>query len=227
MPTTITPITLPMLPVGNRFGVNCYLIDTGDGFILIDTGATSQRKRLLAALDEADCTPGTLKLIVLTHGDFDHCGSAAYLSKKFNAPIAMHPGDLGMVERGDMFAGRTPPNRIVRGLFGLLFRLKLEDRFTPDITLDEGDIFAAYGWEAEVLHLPGHCTGSIGLLTEDGDLFCGDLLGNVREPAVWMIVDDQAAMAASVAKLGEYEITTVYPGHGKPFPLDQLKPYTP
>lgn len=227
--TNITTINVPLF-LG--FTVNCYLIDTGDGFILIDTGQTGGREHLLPALVDAGCTPDTLKLIVLTHGDFDHCGSAAYLRQKFDAPIAMHPGDLGMVEDGNMYVGRTPPNPIIKTLAGLLLKLDPADRFTPDITLDEGDLMAPYGWEAEVLHLPGHSTGSIGLLAEDGALICGDLLGNMgllgsrSKPAAW-IPDDPAATQASIARLREHEITRVYPGHGKPFTLDQLAPYTP
>ncbi len=48
-------------------------------------------------------TGNRLKLIVLTHGDFDHTGNAVYLRQRLGAPIAIHAGDAGMPERGDMF----------------------------------------------------------------------------------------------------------------------------
>ena len=38
----------------------------------------------------AGCKLGSLKLIVLTHGDFDHTGNAAYLRHKYAIKIAMH-----------------------------------------------------------------------------------------------------------------------------------------
>jgi hypothetical protein len=47
---------------------------------------------------------------VLTHGDFDHTGNAAYLRQTFSAPLAMHPDDFSMLERGDMFASRDHAN---------------------------------------------------------------------------------------------------------------------
>jgi hydroxyacylglutathione hydrolase len=62
--------------------VNSYLVAAGDGFVLIDTGKPEKRGDLDARLSAASCTSGNLKLIVLTHGDYDHAGNAAYLREK-------------------------------------------------------------------------------------------------------------------------------------------------
>ncbi len=83
--------------------VNCYLIKTDTGYILIDTGYSNKRTNLEKEFESAGCRPGNLKLIVLTHGDYDHAGNARYLREKYGTKIAMHNGDSGMVERGDMF----------------------------------------------------------------------------------------------------------------------------
>lgn len=219
MSSAITPIAVRIM---FNFTVNCYLVRLDVGFILVDTGTTGQRRRVETALREAGCQPGDLKLTILTHGDFDHCGNAAYLRDTFGAPIALHDGDRGMVERGDMFWNRPPPNAIVKALSGLLLKLDEKDRFSPDVILAEGDDFAAYGFDAEAIHLPGHSLGSVGILTGDGVLFCGDLLGNTRQPALWTLIDDEAAAHASLDKLHRRAITTVYPGHGQPFAGDQL-----
>jgi glyoxylase-like metal-dependent hydrolase (beta-lactamase superfamily II) len=80
--------------------------------------------------------------------------------------------------------------------------------------------FHDYGFDAQVLSIPGHSKGSIGILTASGDLFCGDLLENATEPATNSIMDDVAACAASLKKLQGFDIDTVYPGHGKPFAMD-------
>lgn len=204
--------------------VNCYLVKLQDGFILIDTAKAGKRRILEEALENAGCTPDNLKLIVLTHGDFDHCGNAAYLKKKFNAPIAMHEADRGMVEQGNMFWNRKQPNPVVKALMGLISSLSKEDCFMPDVIIKEGDRLSEYGFDAEVIALPGHSSGSIGLLTDEGHLFCGDLLANVGKPDVWSIIDDEDAMQASVAKLKNYSINHVYPGHGQPFPMSEFSP---
>ncbi len=200
--------------------VNCCLIKTSSGFILIDTGSSNQQTEIERELDDAGCQPGALHLIVLTHGDFDHSGNAAYLRKIFGAKIAMHAEDLGMVEHGDMFGNRKKANNIfTRKLVPILFGFGKSHRFLPDFYLDEGADLSEYGFEAEVLYLPGHSKGSIGILTAAGDLFCGDLLESTEQPVLNSIMDDPLAANASVEKIKGLEINTVYPGHGKPFAM--------
>lgn len=198
---------------------NCYLLKTDSGFILIDTGRASKRARLERELASAGCNPGDLKLIILTHGDFDHTGNCVYLRNKFGAKIAMHNDDSGMVEHGDMFWNRKTGNFLAKKIVNVLFRIT---RFKPDFTVDEGYDLSEYGLDAKVLYLPGHSKGSIGILTASGDLFCGDLLMNKDKPALNSIIDDPAEAQASVGKLRKLSINTVYPGHGKPFPMHVL-----
>jgi glyoxylase-like metal-dependent hydrolase (beta-lactamase superfamily II) len=204
--------------ISNIF-VNCYLIKAGDGFILIDTGLPSKRRSIEKELESGGCRLGNLKLIVLTHGDKDHCGNAAYLRRKFGARIAMHRNDSGMVEHGDMFWNRKPPNPLIR-VFKPFFGLSKSDRFEPDLYVEDGYDFSQYGFDTKAIHIPGHSKGSIGILTKSGDLFCGDLLANTNKPDLWSLIDDTATAIASVSKLRGLEIITVYPGHGKPFPME-------
>ena len=201
---------------------NCYLVKTDTGFILIDTGRASKRTKLEKELESAGCNPGNLKLILLTHGDFDHTGNCAYLRKKFGTKIAMHYGDSGMVERGDMFWKRKNPNILVRIIVNVFLGLSQADRFKADLTIEDGYHLSEYGFDAKVLHLPGHSKGSIGILTAGGDLFCGDLFMNMNQPTPTSLVDDKAELKVSIEKLKSIKINTVYPGHGKPFPMNSF-----
>ena len=202
--------------------VNCYLVKTEAGYVLIDTGSSNQRAVLEKEILNAGCQPGTLTLIILTHGDFDHTGNAAYLRQKFSVPLAMHPDDFGMIERGDMFANRSGGNPILQALAPIMFRFGKSNRVTPDIKLaDEFDL-SAYGLAARVISLPGHSRGSIGILTSEGDLFVGDLLENTKRPTLNSIMDDRIAAQASVEKLKSLTVKIVFPGHGKPFRLEQF-----
>ena len=199
--------------------VNCYLIATDAGYILIDTGGSNSRQELLRELERAGCNPGLLKLIVLTHGDFDHTWNAAYLRKAFGGEIAMHPDDAGMVTQGDMFVNRKKSNIIISKLIPIFSGFGKSERFTPDLLVKDGDELTEYGIDAKIISIPGHSKGSIGILTAGGDLFCGDLLENRDRPALTSLTDDLTAANASLQKLGSLSIGTVYPGHGRPFPM--------
>jgi len=223
MPDELRIITLPLTIAGFKLTeVNCYLIKTGPGYILIDTGPADQRTALERELISAGCQPGTLKLIVLTHGDFDHTSNAAYLHERYRAPLALHHADTGMVERGDMFWNRQKGNPLLRWVAPRMFGFDESARFTPDCYLEDGCSLSGYVFDATVLHIPGHSAGSIGLLTSNGDFFCGDLFTNTERPVLNSIMDDLTAGQASVEKLKRFEIKTLYPGHGRPFSIDQI-----
>jgi hydroxyacylglutathione hydrolase len=204
--------------------VNAYLVRAGDGFILIDTGFRSNRKALDAALIGSGCGAGDLKLIVITHGDADHASNAVYLRQKYGAKIAMHRAEMAAVESGDMFRSRGPLSSMRRLLKPLmsLFRLKKGDRFTPDVLLAEGDRLTEFGLNATVFHVPGHTRGSLAVLTADGAFFSGDFLENRTRPSIATFVDDAAVLRAEFARIKTLNIQTVYPGHGKPFALDEI-----
>lgn len=198
------------------------LIETGSGYVLIYTGSPNQRARLARELEKAGCGPGDLRLILLTHGDFNHTDSAAYLRERFGAQLAIHPADSMMIERGDMFLNRGKVNLLIRKLTPALFGFGKAERCQPDIHLVDANDLSGYGFAARVLHLPGHSKGSIGVLAADGSLFCGDLLENMEKPALNSLMDDRAAGEASLQRLRRLAVATVYPGHGGPFTLDQV-----
>jgi hydroxyacylglutathione hydrolase len=217
---------LPEIKTITFGGVNCYLITTATGFVLIDTGYSKNRADIEKELESAGCTRETLKLILLTHGDFDHSGNGAYLREKCGTKIAMHSADKGMVENGDLFYNRNA-NFLMRImgkilLFFLRGGLKKDERFTPDFYVEDGYGLSEFGFDAKVIYIPGHSKGSIGILTSGGDLFCGDLLENTKKPAKNSLIANKKAFNASVEKLNGLKISMVYPGHGEPFPMEQF-----
>jgi hydroxyacylglutathione hydrolase len=205
--------------------VNCYLIRTETGYILVDTGASNERTHLAEEIEGAGCKAGDLRLIFITHGDFDHTGNAAYLRKRFGTKIAMHRNDSAMIESGDMFAGRrkTPIlTRMILPIASIIFGFGKSERCRPDLHIEDGHDLGEYGFDAKVMHIPGHSKGSIGILTARGDLFCGDLLVNSDKPVLNSIIDDPAAAKGNLEELKHLGINTLYPGHGKPFPMELL-----
>jgi hydroxyacylglutathione hydrolase len=220
-------------------GVNCYLVKAGDGFVLFDTGGhltidkqfTNRRERLEAALDKAGCKPGDIKLVILTHGDNDHTANAAYLKDKYKLKIAMHKGDLELVENPvlekvmESFRYRSVMLKLVFLLLKNRIKkvtvkiLKDFEKFTPDFFIDETFDLSEYGMAAKILHIPGHTAGSIGILTNEGDLISGDTFVNNGKPSSAPNACDFKKLAASIGRLKKMNIKAVYPGHGEPYTL--------
>jgi hydroxyacylglutathione hydrolase len=210
--------------------VNAYLLRAKDGFVLVDTGLPYQWKRLEKELISAGCLPGTLKLVILTHGDWDHTGNVQKLREKYNVKAAMHAGDVPQVEKGVFLKRKVRPlmYRIIF-IFRMLMR-KLQKnkmnipKFKPDIILSDGQSLAEYGLAAKIIHLPGHTPGSIAVLTDDGDLFAGDTFVNSKKPTAARIIENFGQLEDSLERIMKLNVKTVYPGHGKPFLMEEITP---
>ena len=202
--------------------VNCYLLRVGQEFALIDCGSKNRRRELAQTLAAAGVAPGKLKAILLTHGDFDHTANGAYLRRQFGGGIGIGEADAAMASDGNMFANRKQPNWVIRKLVPLLFGFGIGERFQPDFLLSEGQSLEAYGVPLRVVGLPGHSKGSVGFLTDEGELFSGDLLENVSGVGLSTIMDNLEEADASLEKVRGLGATMIYPGHGEPFPASAL-----
>jgi len=208
--------------------VNAYLIKAKDGFVLIDTGLPNQWAELESKLDAAGCSTDKLKLIILTHGDWDHSGNASRLRGKYNVKIAMHPGDVNQVENGVFLKRKVRPlsYRILFAIMMLVRKLRRNKmsapKFKPDILLSDGQSLEGYGLSAKVIHTPGHTPGSIGVLTGEGDLLAGDMFFNNKKPDTARIIENAGQLKNSFDRLKTMNIKMIYPGHGKPFTWERV-----
>ena len=204
--------------------VNAFLVKVNEGFILIDTGLSMHWEKLDSELILAGCLSDKLKLIILTHGDFDHTGNCVKLREKYKCRIAMHKDDSFMVENGLSLKRKTRTlQAMLFSLIRKLFRKKFAfDKFIPDIYLTDGQNLNEYGFNAKVVHIPGHTKGSIGILTDEGNLFAGDTFTNRRKPEVANYIENPMDLKNSIDRLKMMNIKMIYPGHGKPFEFEQI-----
>jgi hydroxyacylglutathione hydrolase len=133
------------IPVG-MLQCNCSII--GDPAtreaLVVDPGDEVTR-----ILDLAGRHRLIVKAIVSTHAHIDHVGGLSKLHQYTGAPVLMHRDDLPLYQAMDMqasFLGVMPP--------------ELTD---VDQLLKEGDVLRWGGFEAIVLHTPGHSPGSVSL----------------------------------------------------------------
>jgi len=142
----------------------------------------------------------TLKLIVTTHGHWDHFGDNAAVTAQTGAPVAVHPLDRHrLTDPQPMWAPFPIPPSV------------------PAVELAEGGEVRFGSIRLEVLHTPGHTEGSVCLLDrETGLLLSGDTLFAGSFGRVDLPGGDPAAMAASLARLAALDAgLEVLPGHGR------------
>ena len=73
--------------------VNSYLVTEGDGVTIIDAGLPRYWKLLNRELARIWKTLDDVRALILTHGDTDHIGFAAELSREKGIPAHLHPAD--------------------------------------------------------------------------------------------------------------------------------------
>jgi hydroxyacylglutathione hydrolase len=211
--------------------VNAYLVKTATGLFLIDTGIAMGRSKLELALAQEGVSPGDIRLVIATHGDLDHIGNCAYLQKKYGLKIAVHEGDADLCRTGKTNFNRKRKESVFAKIkrsfihtfvFKPIMKKYPLEPFEPDIILSDGQDLTDLGFNAKIVYIPGHSRGSIGILTADGDFFCGDTFNNRKEPEVANIVENEAELAASLEKIRSLSIKNVYPGHGIPFAMSDF-----
>jgi hydroxyacylglutathione hydrolase len=218
--------------------VNCYLVQTEKGFILIDTGFSNNRNELEEELYKNGCEPDNLQIIILTHGDSDHTGNAEYIRKKFNSIIGIHKDDTFLVENMEEQLeniNNRKTNRFISKIvifisrnvsrIGFIRKKILKDNisFKPDIYLEDGQNLEEYGFNAKIIYTPGHTKGSIGILTNNNDFISGDLFRNIKKPLTAPLAESFKELNKSIGKVKKFGINNIYPGHGNPFQFYELK----
>ena len=106
----------------------------------------------------------TLKKILLTHGHFDHVGAVADLAEATGCRVYIHRLDI------DKLSTDTD------GLLINFFRVKgLRRLYDGAVAVDDGDILTLDELEFDVVHTPGHTSGSVCYILDDV-MFSGDTI---------------------------------------------------
>ncbi len=221
MKTEIIPIPLGI--------ITAYVLRS-DGVIAIDAGPQGKGEQFVRGLTHSGIRPSDVQLIVLTHGHWDHVGSARDVKMLTGGKLALHEADRACLEQSLI---RLPPGTT---RWGKVF-IAIERLFLPIITIpaagvdvilgDEPLHLREYGVPGRILHTPGHSPGSVSILLDSGEAFVGDLAMNgfpLRwRPGLPIAAEDPAAIIDSWHRLLDEGARTIYPAHGKRFSADVMR----
>jgi len=204
--------------------VSCYVLRGRKGDMLIDTGISLINKRLREYI-----SPYDIWYILLTHAHTDHDGNAARLRKELNSEILLGERDRELVGHfGRQPVKATSPRYRLRNIQqNVCGRMKIFSSapYTPDILLgSDRNILREYGFDAEIVPLPGHTLGSVGVLSE-GVLYCGDAFTAMwGKPDITPHAASPAAMVRSLERILELSPVWLATGHGLPVKMSEARP---
>ena len=174
--------------------LEAYILDCGDGIVLIDTGMVPRDvERIGAELREMGKGWRNIDLILLTHKHGDHTNNLGRIKELTGAEVMAGEGDATDIEAATGVS-------VDRGL-----------RHDDHIDLCGG---------IEVIHVPGHSAGNLSFYLPRqraiivGDTIFGDEDGNIRPPPEKYCLD--AGMAErEIRRLLSYDFDALLLSHGK------------
>lgn len=209
--------------------LNAWLVDSGDGWVLIDTGMQipSSWSALDRGITDAGIAWTDVRHIVITHMHPDHVGLVLRAKEASGAPVYMHHLDADLLsefadpQRAEYWNGvalelaGSPPDKIgpVNAAFHML-TVKFPS-LVPDVLLRGGERIGGL----EVIWSPGHSPGHVCLFNRERKLlFSGDHILETTSPNIgWLPEGDPLGdYLASLRSLIDLDVDVVYPGHGEP-----------
>lgn len=199
------PMKVTIIPVG-VLGTNCYFVESDKkNCAIIDPGA--QADKLIGLLREAEITP---KMILLTHGHYDHIGAVNGLREAY-PDVPVYIGELDAEMLSDTKKSHAADH--ARDSSKYIIR--------DYQTLNDGDCLTMDDLEIQVLHTPGHTKGGMTYLCGDV-MFSGDTLFMGSCGRCDFYGGDYEVMKRSLKRLAELDGDyTVCPGHGDTTTLTQ------
>jgi glyoxylase-like metal-dependent hydrolase (beta-lactamase superfamily II) len=221
--------------------INVWLLDLGDGWMLVDTGMDEDVCReAWHVLEPGDLGGRPLRRIFVTHDHPDHMGLSQWLHLRHDAPVWM--SEVGHRSTGEFLAASTADINAARFAFTAMHGLDVSSegqrrfggsehgrwygKLPPlDRVVQGGDRVVAGNREWQVIETSGHCRGHLCLYDAAHNvLITGDQVLPTISPNVSVLASRPDAnplgeFLASLERLARdcAPGTLVLPSHGRPF----------
>lgn len=212
------------------FSANMYLVEGENLDMIIDTGMGVAPLRPF--VDALRPDPSKPMICLTTHTHVDHFGAVQEFDTRLVHPL--EAGELATPPAYSLDASALPQSLVeafeaagYAPLWPMLIDALPHEGYDPRSyrfpgapatgTVTEGDVIDLGGWKAEVIHLPGHSPGQIGLWQEEtGTLFSADAIYD--GPLLWDGPGyDVPAYAETLRKIRELPVQIVHGGHDTAF----------
>jgi len=215
--------------------VNCYLLDDGNGWTILDTGLhwPAAEAGWQQALHELHISPKQIQRIVLTHMHPDHFGMAGHLQEITGAPISVGAIEYAAIERVwihdswreaaaiDFWRSAGLDSALLQTVSGQVAALRQRTMPHPSnfVVIEEDQPFVMGGRSFQPIIAPGHSDGQIIFYAKAEQLLlCGDQVLEKITPNIGLWPGGAAAplqqYLASLTALQQLAVTVALPGHG-------------
>lgn len=204
---------------------HCYLVIQNSRFFLVDSGQGGYEKKIIKAITSRGLNPSDLKFIFLTHTHYDHAGNTKVLKKLTGTKIIVHESETDYLSKGchPLPEGTAPFFKLII----LLGKINTKPRtifnaVNPDITFDTTLDLEEFGFNAKIIHTPGHTLGSSSLIINK-HAFVGDTMFNIMGKIFPPFANDTKQLISSWKTLLSHNPDFYYPAHGSRIKAQEFK----
>ncbi|MCR5009052.1 MAG: MBL fold metallo-hydrolase [Oribacterium sp.] len=147
--------------VAGQTWVGAYIIDTGEGLILLDTGIAESAYMLVDSIYKLGHKPTDIKMILISHAHLDHFGGAAIMHALTGAPIYMSKED-------DEFMQKDPEETELPHDIWHVQHIKVDRHYDDNVAITLGDI------SIRTLLTPGHTLGCTSFFWDEKNPVTGE-----------------------------------------------------
>ena len=199
--------------LSNMVDCNIYLVDTGEGFVLIDSGCGMDNGRIEKIITSHGFALSELKAIFLTHYHADHACGAEYFHQKSGCRVLIAESECRAVREGDEYATS------LIGAKGHAYPSDYSYTACPAAEgLADGETVTFGRVSFTARYVPGHSLCDMVLTVEIDSrscLFSGDAVFANGEILLQSLYDVSVKpYYDAVAALSQQHFDALFPGHG-------------